>query len=367
MSWTKKAVSLGTLSTLFLAGSVLLNGRPVCAAQAAQAAQQAAKPTAPVEAPLTEKELIKLIKHNKDSLKKVATEVETRGVDFEFTPDIEQKVTKAGATPNLLSYIKQFTPSARATRKSSLGGANVSPQEGVAYNSLKSQRNPDSVIQSAESFAATYPKSPLLTYVYALEASAYQQKNDAANTAKYGEMSLQLDPKNLYSLLMVSSVLAQPVMLNSVSDAQKQERLAKTLKYSQEALDQIDQLPKQPNESDSAYLKRKNRFEAGAYSAIGMVHLERSQMSLEGPDKAELAKAEQSYKSAIAKSDDPNPADYFRLGEAYRGEGKFPDAINAFTKAGQLGQGTVIEQLANQQINNLKQAEASQAKAPAKQ
>lgn len=364
MSWTKKAVSLGTLPTLFLAGSMLLNGRPVCAAQAAQ---QAAKSAAPVEAPLTEKELIKLIKHNKNSLQTVATDVQTRGVDFEFTPDIEKKLTKAGATPNLLSYIKQFTPSARLARKSALGGGAVSPEEGQAYNNLKSQKNPDSVIQAANSFSATYPKSPLLTYVYALEASAYQEKNDAANVVKYGEMSLKLDPKNLFSVYMVSHWLAQPAMINTVSDAQKQVRLAKTIKYAQQLLDEINQFPKLPNESDAAYLKRKNQMIAGAYSAIGMVHLERSQMSLEGPDKAELAKAVESYKSAIAKSGDPNPAFYFRLGEAYRGEGNFSDAITAFTKAGQLAQGTVIEQYANQQINDLKKAEASQSKAPAKQ
>ena len=89
-------------------------------------------------------------------------------------------------------------------------------------------------------------------------------------------------------------------------------------------------------------------------------------MALEGLDQDELAKAEQNYKDAIAKSQSPNPADYYRLGEVYRGENKLADAINAFSKAGQLAPGTIIEQLANQQVQALKKAQASKPSAAAK-
>jgi tetratricopeptide (TPR) repeat protein len=366
MSWTKKAVSLGTVWTLTLAGGVLINGRPVRAAQQAQAAQQAAKSSAPVGAPLEEKELIKLIKHNRDHLEKVAKEVETRGTDFEFTPDMVKKLTKAGATDQLITYMKQFSPSARAARKSKLGGGEISPEEGEAYNKLKNSKDPDTIIKDSDSFTAQYPKSSLLTYVYALEASAYQQKNDAANVVKYGEKSLDLDSNNLISLLMVSSVLPQPQMLANISDAEKEKRLGKAQEYAQKALKEIDQLPKQPKESDDAYQKRRDQIAAGAYASMGMIHLERSRMALEGLDQGELAKAEQNYKAAIAKSSDPNGADYYRLGEVYRGEDKFDDAIAAFSKAGQLAPGSIIEQLANQQVQELKKAESSQPKAAGK-
>lgn len=371
MSWTKKAISLGTILTLVVAGSVLLTGRLALAAQGTQeAAKPAAKPAAPVEAPLTEEELIKLIKHNKKNLENVAREVQSRGLDFEFTPDIEKKITKAAGknesvnTEKLIAYMKQFTPSALAARKAN-GGVQVSPAEAEAYNKLKGEKDPDAMIKDADAFAQQYPKSPLLTYVYAMEATAYQQKNDAANVVKYGEKSLQLDPKNLISLLMVSEVLPQPQMLN-VSDAEKEKRLAAAAQYAQQALQEIDQLPKQPSESAAAYQKRKNQIEAGAYASLGMVHLERSGMALEGPDMGELAKAEQSYKLAIQKSSTPNPADYYRLGEVYTSEKKLDDAISAFSKAGQLAPGTIIEKLADQQVQALKKAQKSQTKTAAK-
>jgi tetratricopeptide (TPR) repeat protein len=363
MSWTSKAVRLGTVWTLTLAGSILLIGRP---ARAAQQEQQAVKAVAPVQAPLTEDELVKLLKHDKKDLKKVADEVEARGVDFEFTPDIEKKLTKAGATDQLLTYLKEFTPAMRAVRKSKVGAAEVTAEEGEAYNKLKSTTDPDAIIKAADDFTAKYTKSPLLTYVYALEASAYQAKNDAVNVVKYGEKSLDLDPNNLISLLMVSGVLPQPQMLSNVSDAEKEKRLGMAAEYAQKALQEIDQLPKQSKESDEVYQKRKDQIASGAYASVGMVHLERSRMALEGLDQGELAKAEENYKAAIAKSDSPNPSDYYRLGEVYRGESKFGDAITAFSKAGQLAPGTIIEQLANQQVEELKKAQASQPKAAAK-
>ncbi len=365
MSWKEKAVSLGTVLILLLSGCVLLNGRVARAAQGAQQTAKAAKPAAPVEAPLTEQELIKLLKHNKRHLEKVAAEVQTRGVDFEFTPDIEKKLTKAGAVEKLITYMKQFTPSARAARKENAGGPQVSAEEATAYNKLKAEKDPDTIVKDAEDFAQQFPKSSLLTYVYAIEATAFQQKNDAANVVKYGEKSLELDPKNLVSLLLVSQVLPQPQMLN-VGDAEKEKRLSAAADYAQKALKEIDQLPKQSNESDAAYSKRRDQIASGAYASLGMVHLERSRMALEGPDMGELTKAEQNYKDAIAKSDPPNPADYYRLGEVYASENKLDDAIGAFSKAGQLAHGTMIEQLADQQVQTLKKAKMSQPKAAAK-
>lgn len=367
MSFRKATVVLGTSVAVLLSAWVLSNPRITFAAQESQqGAQPAAKAAGPVEAPLTEDELIKLVKHNKNDLEKVASQVQARGLDFELTPEIEKNILKAGSKSNqdnterLITYIKQFTPSARAARASNSGGPQVSAEEATAYNKLKDEKEPDAIIKDADAFTQQFPKSSLLTYVYALEASAFQQKNDAANVVKYGEKSLNLNSKNLISLLLVSGVLPQPQMLTNISDSEKQQRLNAAANYAQQALKEIDQLPKQAKESDAAYQKRKDQISAGAYASLGMVHLELSQMALVGPDLGQLAQAEENYKTAIAKSDSPSPVDYYRLGEVYAGEKKLDDAIAAFSKAGQLAQGTVIEKLANQEVEALKKAKASQ-------
>jgi len=77
-----------------------------------------------------------------------------------------------------------------------------------------------------------------------------------------------------------------------------------------------------------------------------------------GLDKAELGKAEQEFQIAVSTTRSPDPRDYYRLGEAYGVEGKWDDAIQAFTKAGKLGQDKAIKAYASEQIAQLKKRKA---------
>jgi hypothetical protein len=246
MCFVKKVFSVGTLMALTLTGVGLLNTLPSLEAQRTPSAgprqtappagqespnsadqemrngqpqqAQAPKPAAPAETPLTEQELVKLVKKNKKQLETLTPTIASRGLDFEMSPDVEQKLRKAGADDNFIANIKNYTPSARAAKQAHGSGPQVTPEEAQAYNQLKDEKDPDKLIQDADAFAQKFPKSQILTYVYALQAGAYEQKNDANDVVKFGEKSLQLDPSNLMSLLMVASVLPQPQMLN-VSDA----------------------------------------------------------------------------------------------------------------------------------------------------
>lgn len=81
-------------------------------------------------------------------------------------------------------------------------------------------------------------------------------------------------------------------------------------------------------------------------------------------EKTELAAAEQEFKTAIA-SPQPNPQDYYRLGEVYVREAKLDDAINVFTQAAQTSQGTVLQRYADGMVQKLKAAKAKNAPPPA--
>ena len=101
------------------------------------------------------------------------------------------------------------------------------------------------------------------------------------------------------------------------------------------------------------------------HGALGMMHLQRAQLGLTGVDKDELVKAEQDYTQAVTAPAHPDPRDYFRLGETYRMDGKVDQAIESFTKAGELGQGTAIKQYSDMAIAELRKAKAG-PQAPAK-
>lgn len=351
MPYAKRIMSIGVVMSVLLTGGAVLGGA------AGWPAQQAAVTAPAVETPVTEKELIKLVKHNKKDLESLMPTIKSRGLAFELTPDIEQSLRKAGADDAFITALKAYTPSALAAAQA--GHPQVSEAEKQAYTALRSERNPEKILQETSAFIQDYPQSQALTFVYAMGASAYMEKNDEANALKYGEKSLQLNPNNLLSLILVSSILAQPRMLN-VPFAEKEKRLDLAENYANKALQEINlnEFPKQPKETDQAYQQRKDQIASRLYSSLGMVHLERSEMAVQPPDLVELEKAEQSYKMAVEKSKNPNPADYYRLGEIYTEQGKVDEAIAAYSNASKLAPGTGLDQMADQKIKALQQKKA---------
>src|SRR5579863_7512760 len=206
-----------------------------------------------------------------------------------------------------------------------------SKQEVDDWNALRQEAatglDTDKVVQLATDFEKKYPTSTMLTYVDMFAASAYQSKGDVGKSIEFGKKSLNLNPDNLMSLIIMADLLPTP----------------------------------QAN-------KRRDTLSADLHSSLGMVHLQRSAETLAGPDKAELAKAEDEYKLATA-IDKPSPQDFFRLGEAYSSDGKIDEAIDAFSKASQFGQGGPIQPYADQRLDELKKQKAAQtapAAAPAK-
>jgi len=311
--------------------------------------------------PLSEKDVTKEIKSS--PAETVIKEVKDRGVDFDMTPDIEKKLRKAKATDDVIQAVKQAGPKARAqnaklTMGSGGGGQNIPKEQATAYDAIKTELDPDKAISESEDFAKKYPDSPALTYVYSFEANAYQQKGDVDKVVDCTDKSLKLNGDNLMSLVLNIGMTPQPQYLNN-HKADQEKILQDTLTLATHALELIAKLPKQPNESDADYQKRLGEIGSQVHGPLGMVHLDLANQALSGPDKAELGKAEQEFNLAVTNSAHPDPRDYYRLGETYRMDGKIDDAIQAFTKSGELGQGTLIKTYADQQIAELKKAKAA--------
>ena len=312
----------------------------------------------PPAQPLTEKELIDLLK-SKQPQQQSAGVVQQRGVDFELTPEIEKKLRKAKAEDQFIEVVKKAGPSSRASQAAAGGGSVATPEEGRDMQAIQSELDPDRAIQLVKDFETKHPNSSLLTWAYFMGANAYQQKQDLEHTIEYAEKSLKLKSDNLMSLIVMSSILPQPQLMKG-SEIDKEQKLTQAENYANQALQLIDQMPKQPNETDEALQKRKAELGREPHSALGMIHLQRSSMSLAGPDKDELAKAEQEYQQAVTLGERPNPADYYRLGETRATLGKIDDAIQAFTKAGELGEGSVVKTYADQRIAELNKRKAAQ-------
>ena len=245
-------------------------------------------------------------------------------------------------------------------------GTVSTPEERQAYQDLVSEAtaglDPDRVISLAQDYEKKYPNSSMLSFVYMFEASAYEGKNDFAKLVDAAEKSLKLNADNLASLMMLASVLPLPQVTRG-TDLEKQKKLDEAEADAKHALELIDQdkVPRQPNETDDAYKKRKNAIASEPHASLGMVHLQRATMGLGGLDPEELNKAAQEFKQSVEMTDRPQPEHYYRLGEVYKHQKKVDDAIAAFSKASELAQGTPLQQFADTQIEELKKSQ-TQAK-----
>jgi len=321
--------------------------------------QKVKKPQGPV--PLSEKEVTKEIKGS--PAETVIKDVKDRGVDFDMTPEIEKKLRKAKATDEVVQAVKEAGPKARAqTAKLAMGSQggvqNVPREQATAYDAIKTELDPDKAIALSDDFAKKYPDSPALTYVYSFQANAYQQKGDVDKVVDYCDKSLKLNGDNLMSLVLSIGMTPQPQYLNN-HKAEEEKILQDTETRAGHALELIAKLPKQATESDADYQKRLAEIGSQVHGPLGMVHLELANQGLSGPDKTELGKAEQEFNTAVTNTAHPDPRDYYRLGETYKMDGKIDDAIQAFTKAGELGQGTMIKTYADQQVAELKKLKAA--------
>ncbi len=227
------------------------------------------------------------------------------------------------------------------------------------FDALMGESDPDKAIRLVHDFAGKYPKSSLLSFAYFFAASAYQKKGDIEQTAEYAGKSLKLEPDNLMSLILSVEELPQPQYIKK-HPSDRANILRQAQNEAGRALQLIPQILKESQESDADYRKRLAAVASEVHGALGTVHMELASSGPGGLDKAELAKAEQEFQIAVSTTRRPDPRDYYRLGEAYGVEGKLDDAIQAFTKAGKLGQDTAIKAYASDQIAQLKKRKAQE-------
>ncbi|MGH9455792.1 MAG: tetratricopeptide repeat protein [Terriglobia bacterium] len=196
----------------------------------------------------------------------------------------------------------------------------------------------------AMEFAQIFPTSELLSYVYTQAADAFQQKGDFPNAVKAGRKSLELDANNTFSLLILATSLSQPSMVRNAAD-NGAKSLQEAQADAQRALGLLPKLPIRPDETPEQLEARKAGIESTAHAALGSVAMLQ--------DKYD--EAVDQFKKAISFSQPPKASLYFRLGEIYSNSGKKREAIEAFSKAAELGKGTVIETYANQSLKQLQQ------------
>lgn len=292
---------------------------------------------------MTEKEVLKLVKKNKKDPIKAAGIVGQRGVSFDVTDEFRKELEKAGASETFYRAVLAASPTGRSFTTPLGERLQVTPDEKADFIQIQSEMDSRQQMKLCEEFEKEHPQSNLLSYVLSQSASIYQKQGQYEKVIELCSRSIQLDSRNIFSRVMAAMLLPQPRLLRG-TPAENDRQVAQAAEHASKAIELMAQIPADMLEKDEELQKRKTALTSDAHSALGMVALYRE----DPPTAAD------EFKAAIAGARGANPANYFRLGEAYETMGKLDQAIEAFQNAADLGAGTAFQDLANKKIGEIK-------------
>lgn len=220
-----------------------------------------------------------------------------------------------------------------------------SQKEVDALMAIQNAPDADARIKAVDDLLLKFADTEFKGFALYMGTVSYQQKGDTEKMLIYGERTIEADPKNYATMLIMSSAIA---MKTREFDLDKEEKLARAEKLAKQAGDLLKSAAKpNPQVTDEQWAGAKKDFEAQMHESLGLIASARKKYD----------DAVTHYKAAIDLNGDP--ATMVRCGQAYNLAGKHDEAIAVLDKAMAVTD-------AAPQIKQIAQAEkvrATQAKA----
>lgn len=192
----------------------------------------------------------------------------------------------------------------------------VSKKEYDGFMAIQNATTAQERIAAVDKFVTSFADSTLKSTALYMAADAAQRMGDSAKAIAYGNDAIEADPKNFDAMLIVSGEIARGTREN---DLDKDEKLARATKLSNDAMEILKTAPKpNPNLPDEKWDAYKKDATAQAHSNLGMIALVNK--------KYDVAASE--FKQAVDMAPTPDPATMVRLAVAYDDAGK-PDEASA--------------------------------------
>lgn len=195
-----------------------------------------------------------------------------------------------------------------------------SQKEVEAVMAMFNAPDADARIKAANELVTKFADTEFKEIALLMAAMSYQQKGDAENMIIYAERTLEANPQNYQSMLMIAEALAQRTREN---DLDREEKLGRSEKLAHGAIEAMNKAPKaRPDITDEQWAGAKKDFIAQAHQALGMAAMARK--------KYDVAITE--FKTAVEGATQPDPATMVRLGAVYNLAGKHDEAIAVLDK-----------------------------------
>ena len=175
-------------------------------------------------------------------------------------------------------------------------------------------------IAAAEALLSNFADTEFKSLALFLEADSYSRMGQFEKCVVAGERSLEADPKNYQTMLLLARQYAAHTGEN---DLDKEEKLTKATKYANDAIPAIAAAPKpNPNITDAQWADAKKDYTSQAHEALGMVADVRKKYDVSATE----------FKTAIDGAAMPDPATMVRYAVAQEHLGKFDDALATLDK-----------------------------------
>lgn len=190
-----------------------------------------------------------------------------------------------------------------------------SPDEQAAYKAFSRLKtdNADKRIGAGEAFLKKYPLGPFSQIVYSRLTFAEYQQNNFIKMDEYANKALALNPDDLEVLVLIGWVIPH------AADADPAQ-LEKAEKYEKHVLELLPTVVKTAGMTDQELTAAKSQYESQAHSGLGLVDYDRNDFN--------GAVAE--MKRAVSGISNPDPSDYFVLGDSLYNLDRYSEAADAF-------------------------------------
>ncbi len=202
----------------------------------------------------------------------------------------------------------------------------VNKEEEDAYKAIYAARTGDAAkqIQMGEEFLKKFPDTHYAAGGYSQLTTAYMATGQEDKMFVAGSKTLELNPDNIDVLPLMAMAVPRRVRA-STPDATQQLQKAET--YAKHSLELIPNIPKPEGMDEAAFAKAKNEKLSMAHSGLGLVYYQRQKYS---DALGELSQA-------VQLSSNPDPVDYFLLGNADVQTSHYSDAVAAYEKCASGG------------------------------
>jgi tetratricopeptide (TPR) repeat protein len=190
----------------------------------------------------------------------------------------------------------------------------------AAYNAFAKLKpgDADKRIKVGEAFVQKYPSGPYSAAVYSGMVDVEYLKQNFAKMEEYADRALALNPADLKVLVLVGWVIPHAP---NPTDAQ----LDKAEKYEKRVLELLPTVVKPAGMTDQEFASAKSQYESQAHSGLGLVDYQRGNYT----------DAVAQMKLAVSGSN-PDPSDYFVLGDSLDSLKRFSQAAGAFRACAQI-------------------------------